>query len=51
VNREEIADYGWYSRRDVDRQIAAERERFAPWFLLEWEQLKRYSVDLARLAS
>ena len=51
VNREEIADWGWFSRQEVDRRIKQQREQFAPWFLLEWEQLKRYSVDLARLAS
>ncbi len=51
VNQEEIAEYGWFSRLEVDRQIATQRHRFAPWFLLEWEQLKRHSIDLARLAS
>ncbi len=51
INGEEIADWGWFSRREVDRLIAAQRQQFAPWFLLEWEQLKRYSVDLAKLAS
>ena len=50
INREEIADWGWFSRTEVDRRIREQRERFAPWFLLEWEQLKRYSIDLARLA-
>lgn len=51
INREEIADWGWFSREEVDRRISEHRGQFAPWFLLEWEQLKRHSVDLARLAS
>ena len=51
INAEEIASWGWFSRAEIDRQVDAQRERFAPWFLLEWEQLKHHSVDLARLAS
>ena len=41
VNRTEIQDYGWFSRREVDRRIGRTPEAFAPWFLLEWKELSR----------
>ncbi|MEE4661421.1 MAG: isopentenyl-diphosphate Delta-isomerase [Halieaceae bacterium] len=40
VNREEIADWSWMSRAEVDQAIRDKSLPFAPWFLLEWEQLK-----------
>lgn len=50
INREEISDWGWFSRREVDRWVAEASEQLAPWFLLEWEQLKGYRPSLQRLA-
>lgn len=50
VNREEISDYGWFSRDEIDREIAAGERHFAPWFLLEWEQLKQYRGSLEALS-
>ena len=41
VNRTELQDYGWFSRREVDRWVARTPSRFAPWFLLEWKELSR----------
>jgi len=40
INREEIASWAWMSRDEVDLAIAERTLPFAPWFLLEWEQLK-----------
>ena len=41
VNRTEIQDYGWFSRREVDRRISRTPGAFAPWFLLEWKELSK----------
>jgi isopentenyl-diphosphate delta-isomerase len=41
VNRAEIQEYGWFSRREVDRWINRRPSTFAPWFLLEWQELSR----------
>lgn len=48
VNREEIADWRWMSRDDVDKAIAEKALPLAPWFLLEWEQLKQHRSALER---
>jgi isopentenyl-diphosphate delta-isomerase len=47
VNREEISEWGWFSRQQVDLWVSRQRSAFAPWFLLEWEQLKRHGTRLA----
>jgi isopentenyl-diphosphate delta-isomerase len=39
VNRTEIQEYGWFSRREVNRWIGRQPQAFAPWFLLEWREL------------
>ncbi len=51
VNREEISEYGWFSRNEIDRAIAGAEKDFAPWFLLEWEQLKQHRGALEQLAA
>lgn len=50
INLEEIGEWGWFSRREVNRWVTHQRDDFAPWFLLEWEQLKHYRPALERLA-
>ncbi len=47
INHEEISDWEWLSRRDVDRAIQDGSRHFAPWFLLEWEQLKDHYTMLS----
>ena len=49
VNAEEISDWGWFSRREIDRSIRSGDRPFAPWFLLEWEQLKTHRASLESL--
>jgi isopentenyl-diphosphate delta-isomerase len=51
VNREEICDWGWFSREEIDRSIVSGDKDFAPWFLLEWEQLKSYREALERITA
>lgn len=46
VNRTEIQDYGWFSRREVDRRIGRHSDAFAPWFLLEWDELSRRQFSI-----
>ena len=46
VNREEINDWGWFSRSEVELSIRRGDRDFAPWFLLEWEQLKTYRPSI-----
>jgi isopentenyl-diphosphate delta-isomerase len=40
VNRSEISEWGWYSLAAVDAMVQRSPERFTPWFLLEWRQLR-----------
>ncbi len=47
---EEILTWGWFDCAEVDAWIANEAQRFTPWFLLEWEQLRghrRWCVEQA----
>ena len=44
VNNTEVETCRWLSRREVDRWIGRQSEAFAPWFLLEWQELSRRGI-------
>ena len=47
---EEILTWGWFDCDEVDAWIKQEPQRFTPWFLLEWEQLRgdqRWRIEQA----
>lgn len=39
INLEEVADFQWLSRADIEVELAKEDHRFAPWFPLAWNHL------------
>ena len=48
-NRTELADWRYISPQQLDRELAAQPERFTPWFKLEWHRLNtEFSQQLAR---
>ena len=40
VNSEEVAEIRWIEPDLLDEEMAAEPERFTPWFKLEWQALR-----------
>ncbi len=46
VNREEVEAIRWVLPNALDAQMAAEPERFTPWFRLEWTALRQQHAQL-----
>jgi isopentenyl-diphosphate delta-isomerase len=46
----EIADWRWVSPEDLDREIAADPDRFSPWMKLEWARITTDHLDDIRKA-
>ena len=40
-NAHEIAAWRWISAADLDREMRARPEDFTPWFLQEWQEVRR----------
>lgn len=41
INALEIADWRYVSAATLERELAADPERFTPWFRLEWQRLNQ----------
>ncbi len=41
ANPHEIAAWRWISAADLDSEMRARREDFTPWFLQEWQEVRR----------
>ena len=41
ANPREIAAWRWISAADLDREMRARPEDFTPWFLQEWQEVRR----------
>lgn len=41
VNSNEIAAWRWVSQEQLDRELAQQPKVFTPWFILEWQALKK----------
>jgi len=41
ANPHEIADWRWISAGDLDREMDASPKDFTPWFLQEWQEVRR----------
>jgi isopentenyl-diphosphate Delta-isomerase len=44
ANANEVADWTWAHRNDIDCQIRDYPERFTPWFLMEWNHLFTHNL-------
>ena len=40
-NESELADLRFFSRDELAARLVAERDRFTPWFQMEWEAIKQ----------
>ncbi len=39
INTTEIRDWRWIAQDDLERELHSSRERFTPWFLMEWQRI------------
>lgn len=47
-NKNEIADWRFISRSDLEKELVENPEQFTPWFKLEWQCLKQDFPDILK---
>ena len=45
INRNEILEWRWISRKDLDEELLYQGANYTPWLKMEWEAINRDHVD------
>ena len=45
INRNEILEWRWISRKDLDEELLYQEARYTPWLKMEWEAINRDHID------
>ena len=45
INRNEILEWRWISRKDLDEELLYQGAHYTPWLKMEWEAINRDHID------
>ena len=45
INRNEILEWRWISRKDLDKELLYQGAHYTPWLKMEWEAINREYID------
>jgi isopentenyldiphosphate isomerase len=45
INRNEILEWRWISRKDLNEELLYQGAQYTPWLKMEWEAINRDHID------